>query len=344
MLSGIGLALIALVVAGWIVFALRKAGMALALVGGFGVPVAAIAVYAALGSPDMRDQPLAARQTSEPEVAHGQQQADFRRMVATLAERLQEEPDDLEGWTMLARSYRVLNEWSAAASAWSRMIELKGDEVTAMDWAELSDLRIAAARGLVDAQALNAAERSLALDPTVAKSRHFVALALAQRGQYAEAIERWKALLTDAPQDASWREPVARQLAEVEELLAEREGRPAPPPMIASAPSAAGDIGSPQRGPTAEDVAAAREMSGEDRAAFIQSMVQSLADRLEENPDDPAGWLRLGRAYGVLGRTDDAKAALDKAEAGARARLEAGGADRAEMQSVLSGVETLRSQ
>ena len=122
MLSGIGLALIALVIAGWIAFALRKAGMGLALLGGFGVPIAAIAVYAVLGSPDMPDRPLAARETSEPDVAHGQQQADFRRMVATLAERLEDEPEDLEGWTMLARSYRVLGEWGrprAPGRAWS---------------------------------------------------------------------------------------------------------------------------------------------------------------------------------------------------------------------------------
>jgi len=343
MLSGIGLALIALIIAGWIAFALRKAGMALALVAGFGVPVAAIGIYAALGSPDMRDRPLAARTANEPEVAHGQEQADFRQMVATLAERLQNEPDDLEGWTMLARSYRVLSEWGAAASAWSRVIELQGDSVTAMDWAELADLRIAAARGLVDERALDAAERSLALDPAVAKSRHFVALAMAQRGRYAKAIERWQALLADAPADATWREPVAAQLAEVEELLAEREGRPPPAPMVTPSPPAA-DLARPERGPTAGDVAAAREMSGEDRAAFIQSMVQSLADRLAENPDDPAGWLRLGRAYGVLGRAEDAAAALDTAEETAKARLEADGSDEAEMRDVLAAVEALRRQ
>jgi cytochrome c-type biogenesis protein CcmH len=345
MFSGIGLALIALVVAGWVAFALRRAGMALALAGGFAVPVVAIAIYAALGSPNMPDRPLAERKASEPDVAHGQEQADFRRMVATLAERLQNEPGDLEGWTMLARSYRVLGEWGAAASAWARVVEIKGEDVTALDWAELADLRIAAARGLVDARALESAERSLAIDPTLAKSRHFVALGLAQRGQYAEAIERWKALLADAPADATWRDPVATQLAEVEDLLAQQEGRTAPPRLVSPVPpsAGAGDIARPQRGPTAEDMAAARDMSGEDRAAFIQSMVERLAGRLEENPDDPAGWLRLGRAYGVLGRADEAKAALDKAEETAMARLENGG-DQAEMQAVLNGVKALRGQ
>ncbi|MCA8926522.1 MAG: hypothetical protein KDC18_00525 [Alphaproteobacteria bacterium] len=344
------MALVALVIAGWIAFALRKAGMAVALIGGFAVPIAAIVVYAALGSPNLPDDPLAGRAATEPQVAHEQEIADFRRMVAALADRLKDQPNDLEGWTMLARSYRALNEWGAAASAWARMIELKGKKVEAMDWAELADLRIAAAGGRVDDGAFDAAKRSLALDPTVAKSRHFLALGLAQRGQFTEAISRWKALLADAPADASWREPVARQMTEVEDLLAKQEGRPVPnrpaqarpvPPMAAAGGA---DIARPQRGPSAAGVAAAGQMSGSDRAAFIQSMVQRLADRLAENPDDPAGWLRLSRAYGVLGRTDDAKSALDKAETMATARLQSGTGDTAEMQSVLDGVKALRGQ
>ena len=333
-LAGIGLAIIALGVAGWIAYALRKAGMGPALLGGFGVPMLALGLYAVLGSPSVPDQPLAARKLDAPAIALGPEQVDFAKMVASLAERLRDRPDDLKGWTILARSYRVLNQWPAASSAWSRVLALKGDSATAIDWAELADLRIAAGRGLVDAQALDAAERSLALDPSLAKSRHFVALAAAQRGDYADAVQRWRALLADAPADAGWREPVSQQLAEVERLLA--QSGDGPPPRVA-------DIARPERGPSAADVAAAREMSGQDRAAFIQSMVERLANRLAEEPDDPAGWLRLGRAYGVLGRSEDAASALEKAEQLAMARLQNGAsADRPEMQAVLDGVRQLR--
>jgi cytochrome c-type biogenesis protein CcmH len=48
-------------------------------------------------------------------------------------------------------------------------------------------------------------------------------------------------------------------------------------------------------------MAAAAAMAPEDRSAMIRSMVQRLADRLEREPGDVDGWLRLGRAYGVLG-------------------------------------------
>ena len=348
-LGAIGLAIIALGIAGWIAFALRKAGLGIALAGGFAVPILALVLYAVLGSPEVPDQPLAAREMAEPkavaeiDAAHRQEQVDFRKMVAGLAERLKSEPEDLEGWTMLARSYRAVREWSAASNAWGRVLALKGDSANAMDWAELSDLQIAAKKGLVDERALDAAQRSLALDPTVAKSRHFVALAAAQRGKYEEAVRLWRSLLADAPADATWRQAVAGQLTEVEGLLAKQSGKPAPPPMIAS-PAPSADIARPQAGPSAADVAAARDMSGQDRAAFIQSMVQRLADRLAEEPDDPAGWLRLGRAYGVLGRADDSTSALSKAEELAKARLASGSGDATEMQAVLDSVQQLRGQ
>src|SRR3546814_14211377 len=51
------------------------------------------------------------------------------------------------------------------------------------------------------------------------------------------------------------------------------------------------------RGPTAGDVEAAQDMTPEEREAFIRSMVDQLAARLEAEPADPDGWLRLARAY-----------------------------------------------
>ena len=73
------------------------------------------------------------------------------------------------------------------------------------------------------------------------------------------------------------------------------------------------------RGPNAADVAAAEEMSEEDRTAFIRSMVDGLAMRLEEDPSDLEGWLRLIRAYSVLGDSEALAAAQGRARAVAEA-------------------------
>ena len=67
------------------------------------------------------------------------------------------------------------------------------------------------------------------------------------------------------------------------------------------------------RGPSAADVEAMQDLSPEDRTAFIRSMVEGLAARLEEQPDDPDGWLRLARSYAVLGEAEAARGALDRA-------------------------------
>ena len=60
-------------------------------------------------------------------------------------------------------------------------------------------------------------------------------------------------------------------------------------------------------GPDAADIAAAAEMSADDRDAMIAGMVEGLAARLAENPNDSAGWQRLARAYEVMGRPKDAQ-------------------------------------
>jgi cytochrome c-type biogenesis protein CcmH len=71
--------------------------------------------------------------------------------------------------------------------------------------------------------------------------------------------------------------------------------------------------GSAAPGPTAEDIAAAQQMSPQDQQAMINGMVERLASRLEANPDDPEGWARLINARMVLGDQAAAQAAYDKA-------------------------------
>ena len=67
------------------------------------------------------------------------------------------------------------------------------------------------------------------------------------------------------------------------------------------------------RGPDAEDIAAAATMSEDERADMIEGMVAGLAARLEENPNDPDGWIMLIRSYSTLGRDKKAKTAYDNA-------------------------------
>jgi cytochrome c-type biogenesis protein CcmH len=84
---------------------------------------------------------------------------------------------------------------------------------------------------------------------------------------------------------------VLQEIAKAEARLSGATGEPAPA----------------RRGPTAEQIEAAQSLSPDEQQAMIEGMVSGLAARLEANPDDPEGWLMLGRSYGVLG--DYAKSA-----------------------------------
>ena len=103
----------------------------------------------------------------------------------------------------------------------------------------------------------------------------------------ADAASIWRAMLEKAPASAPWR-------SFVEAALARAGGAPMPTPSN-------------------EAVAAAKDMSETDRNAMIRGMVDRLAARLHQNGDDVEGWLRLVRAYMVLGDADKAKAASSDA-------------------------------
>lgn len=67
------------------------------------------------------------------------------------------------------------------------------------------------------------------------------------------------------------------------------------------------------KGPTDADIAAAQSLSADEQAEMIQGMVAGLAAKLEENPENPDGWVMLIRSYSHLGEAEKAKAAFDKA-------------------------------
>jgi cytochrome c-type biogenesis protein CcmH len=318
--SLLGIAILALAAGGWTAWVLRRAGAAAAMVAGVGVPAASLALYLVLGTPQLSDQPLVSR--DDPTIRENRELNQFREVTGELAKRLREQPENLQGWVMLTRAYRTLGEWDFASEAWQRALGVMGKDASAEDWANLALLRIKATDGQVDPTAVEAIERALTLDPQQPQALHYRALHLAQSGDLAGAIALWRALLADAPALAKWRPTVEQYLKVAEQNLAR-----------------------PQSGPSASDMASAAQMSDEERSTMIQGMVDQLAARLEETPDDPAGWLRLARAYGVLGRKEDAIAALGRAEETAKARLVlAAPEDSAEMRVILDTVATMRSQ
>jgi cytochrome c-type biogenesis protein CcmH len=109
-----------------------------------------------------------------------------------------------------------------------------------------------------------------------------------------EAASAWEAMLASLPADSPWRSPT-------EAALAETQKRMTGAPVAKAAP-----------GPSKQDMEAAASMSPEDRKAMIETMVAKLDEKLRQNPHDVEGWQRLLRSYLVLGKNDEAHAALKR--------------------------------
>ena len=153
----------------------------------------------------------------------------------------------------------------------------------------------------------------------------YLAEAFAQAGDPQAAYDGWLDLARTAPPNAPWMPSLRRRLQAVADqlgvdlALALPERAAAKPaqglPQRAAPRSAPAQAQRPAPGPTEEDVAAAGQMSSGERQSMIRGMVGRLANRLAEEPDDHAGWLRLGKSYGVLGESQKAAEAYGRAAA-----------------------------
>lgn len=236
------------------------------------MPLAAVALYLALGAPHLPGQALADR-------APVDDTQDVGVLVAAVETHLTANPDDGEGWEVLAPIYVRLGRYEDAVAAYGNAIRLLGS--TAERQLQLGDAIVRGTQGTMTPEAQAAFETAASLAPDDPRPRFYLAMALSQEGKREEAIAAWRALIDSAPDGATWRPAAEAELARLEA-----------PPTTAPA-----------------------DLSPEDQSAMIEGMVASLAARLADNPDDAEGWARLVRSYVVLGRPDEAQAALDRARA-----------------------------
>jgi cytochrome c-type biogenesis protein CcmH len=246
------------------------------------LPLGAASLYLSLGSPELTSPPLEARRALTPE------QSSIMELVARVEAHLEQNPEDGRGWEVLGPVYMRLGRYDDAVKARRTVLRLLGP--SAAREADLGEAITGAQNGIVIAEAKAAFDRALALDPRDVRARYFLGLAAEQDGRPKEAAAIWRALLAEASADAAWAGFVRESLARVD------------PAAAASQP-----------GPSADDVAAASEMSPEQRTAMVQGMVSRLAERLKRDGSDVEGWLRLLRAYMVLGDKEQARAAAGDA-------------------------------
>ncbi len=271
------------------------------------VPLGAGGLYLFLGRPDIAGIDMAAMQAEAEQAAQQRQEAE--QMIARLRQRLEAEPERADGWFLLGRSLLLTDRPAEAAEAFGRVIALQPAEADA--YALRGEALTLAADGSVTVAAQQDFRAALERDPDNASARYYLGLTRLQEGDTRGAYDDWHALAAAAPADAPWLGLVQDRLRELAPRLGIPLAQAVPEPQAAMAP-----------GPSREQMDAAGQMSEEDRAAMIRGMVERLAARLQENPEDAEGWLRLARAREVLGETAAAREALQKAIALQPERIE----------------------
>jgi cytochrome c-type biogenesis protein CcmH len=294
--------------------------LALAAVTILFLPVAAWMLYWQLGSPALPDQPFAERTAASANPAH----VDMTEAVKRLGAHLKEHPEDLTGWLLLARSELGLGGYKEAAEAYAHAAELSGNRADIMgDWGEAQVLE---AGGTVTPAARAAFEAGLRDPESAPRSRYYLAFAQLQAGDVNAALDAWVALAADASADAEWLPLVHQRIAQAAKALGidpatlkpaagagpMAEGARLPGAQVSQQP-APQSTGVPSSGAVASAAQAAAGASPEERQAMINAMVERLAARLETQPDDVDGWVRLGRSYMVLNQPDKARAAYARA-------------------------------
>ncbi|CAM4328585.1 c-type cytochrome biogenesis protein CcmI [Comamonas aquatilis] len=179
--------------AAWRQSAWVKRGSALALA--VLLPVAAFGLYLQVGDPQ-----AAARLTQAQPDAHSGQNDQVQAMVDGLARRLQEQPQNLPAWVMLARSYETLERYDDAAQAWRQALQeaqhsQMDAEVQAMLWADMADALASARGGSLDGEAGQAIAQALKLQPTQPKALALAGSAALRLGELGQARKHWQALL-----------------------------------------------------------------------------------------------------------------------------------------------------
>lgn len=255
-------------------------------------------LYAATGSPGAQ-----APSGGDAFSSAGQSLPDVDTMIERLRSRLEESPEDAEGWRMLGWSYFETNRFEEATQAYRRAVALAPQNASYASG--LAEAITQANGGTITPEARREFQRARAGDTSDERARYYLALARAQAGDVRGAIDDWIAGVRDAAPESPW---APRMRAEVEAAAQQANVNIAGrlPPAPASTSGQAPPI-------SADTVAGAAQSSPENQQQMINGMVEGLEQRLAQQPRDAERWIMLMRSRMVLGQPDRARAALDSA-------------------------------
>lgn len=198
-----------------------------------GIPIIAIGFYSQIGTPaaisGQGNAPAFGRNTSapfagsrqpsaaNPPVAEGPMTRErMEANVAALAKRLEQNPDDVNGWKMLARSYSSMEKYADASSAYARATALKADDPDL--WADYALAKTMANGQKMDEEPMELVNKALQLDPDNPKALQLAGGAAFQAKRYQEAVSLWERVLKKLPADSELAQALRQKIDEAKSL------------------------------------------------------------------------------------------------------------------------------
>lgn len=247
-------------------------------------------LYVMIGNPDMPDFPKNPDQLSDADNQERQKNID---LIAQVNEALVKFPEDARGWAYLANLHMNMRNFQAASNALYKAHLLEPD---VFDFQLMyGESLIMAAGERVSPAAKLILNKALKLEPNHPGAKYYLALGVFQAGEVEVAHQEWVTINEGVAADNPLKPLLEYWIGQAEREL----GRGLPqmrPPSI-----------------NPEQAEIIQNMDADQQQELIRQMVMQLADKMLQNPGNIEGWLRLSRAYVVLGQKDDAIAAMKSA-------------------------------
>jgi cytochrome c-type biogenesis protein CcmH len=264
------------------------------------LPLGASLVYVAIGTPEAMDPALA---NAPPAASHAGGDGAAMQMdqaIAGLEKRLEAEPENLDGWLLLARAHKSTGKFEDSLRAAKRAFDLAPNNPdVAVEYAENIALNDPGRNITGESRAL--LDQVLADDPKHQRALWLVGISEAQVGNYMAAISRWEALKAQLAPDSEVLDDVNAQLAEARS----RAGLP-PDPATASAPAAVASEAPPAAASAGPTLTIEVDIAPELAAKLAPTDVLYVFARATEGPRMPLALQRLpGAKFPLTVKLDD---------------------------------------
>lgn len=212
-----------------------------AAVTGLAVPTLAVVMYLNLGNLEAMDPQRVAQPAASPHGDETNMAAQIEMMVGRLAQRLQENPQDIEGWVMLGRSMSVLGRYDEAVMAYENAIQFAGEDPNVLT--DYADALAMAGNQSLEGKPMELLLKALRIDPNNQKALWLAGTGLFERGDFAGAIEYWSHLMEQLPPGSEDVEVMRANIQEARTYLQRQQaGEFGPAPEQQTLPETGGDM------------------------------------------------------------------------------------------------------